>query len=367
MNRLAVMHLVDTLALGGAEAMAVHLANAFPPGRYQVYLCATRRGGPLQERIQSHVEYLNLGRWFRFDIAAIARLAAFVRSRRIRILHAHGTAVFAAAAASVAADARLVWHDHQGMRCTTGPSPAYRLLAKRLDAVIAVTRELAGWTVDRLGFPAGRTWYLPNFVPESRPDAAAPDLPGTQGYRIVQVANLRPQKDHANMIRAMREVVRSVPQAHLLLVGSTRNAECVAGVQQLVRELGLGGHITILGERRDVAAVLAGCDIGVLSSASEGLPLALLEYGMAGLPVVATRAGECAEVLDGGRAGLLAAPGDPVDLAGGLIRLLENRAERADFAARFERRVRENFSANAAVGRICEIYDGILRAKRRAA
>src|SRR5262249_26337320 len=123
---------------------------------------------------------------------------------------------------------------------------------------------------------------------------------------------------------------------------------------------GLCGHVTCLGQRTDVPAILRGCDVGVLSSASEGLPLALIEYGLCRLPAVATRVGQCPDVLDDGRAGLLVPPGSPGPLADAILDLLGSAERRASFAARLARRVRTVYGPREALARVESIYCSVL-------
>src|SRR5688500_5618139 len=98
---LAVMHLTDTLEIGGAERMAVNFVNLLPRSQFEPHLCATRRGGPLADLIAPDVSTLYLGRRSRLDLRAVRRLVSYVREHDIRVLHAHGTAVFTAVAASL--------------------------------------------------------------------------------------------------------------------------------------------------------------------------------------------------------------------------------------------------------------------------
>jgi glycosyltransferase involved in cell wall biosynthesis len=202
-------------------------------------------------------------------------------------------------------------------------------------------------------------------APANKPGIS--DLPGTSGSRIVSVANLRAEKDHLNLVRAMALVVRRHPSAHLLLVGAHSDPAYSAGssyfeaVKQEVARNSLEGNISFLGQRRDIPALLQGCDIGVLSSRTEGLPLSLLEYGMAGLPVVATRVGECEEVLDRGRAGLVVSPQSPRELAEGLVSLLDSRERRAQLGERFHHRIQDLYSAEAIVERVCLVYKNVLQ------
>lgn len=360
---VGVMHLVDSLAVGGTERVAVNLANALPRDRYSAYLCTTRLEGPLGASLASDVGRLRLDRRRVLEVGALARLAAFNRRRGIRILHAHSTTLFQASAVSMLPPfPAVVWHDHFGFHGVGADRSAwlYRLGAARAQAVVAVTPALAEWSRTRLGLPAERVHYVPNFVAEPAPAMVA-ELPGKRGSRVVCVANFRPQKDHLTLLDAMAIVARKNAQAHLLLVAARADADCADAVAAHINRLGLDDRVTQLGERHDVPAVLAACDVGVLSSAAEGLPLALLEYGMAGLATVATRVGQCAEVLDEGRAGRLVAARSPEMLAEAMLDLLENRAHRAALGSALRRRVREAYSVASVVGRICEIYDRVLR------
>jgi glycosyltransferase involved in cell wall biosynthesis len=125
---------------------------------------------------------------------------------------------------------------------------------------------------------------------------------------------------------------------------------------------GLEGNVYLLGERQDVHAILNACDIGVLSSVSEGLPLALLEYGMAALAAVATHVGQCAEVLDEGRAGILVPSASPERLAHALLSLLKSPARSLALGKELQRRVQERYSAGAVMKQVCQIYEKVLSA-----
>ncbi|RMH19055.1 MAG: glycosyltransferase [Acidobacteria bacterium] len=366
-DRLAVLHLIDTLEPGGSERVAVDLVNHLPRSRYAPFLGTTRRDGQLARAVAADVGRLRLRRRGRFDPRAVVQLARFLRRRRIRLIHAHATTVFIAALAACAAPrAVLLWHDHFGRGDLERRSaPLYRLPLHRAAGVIAVGEGLAAWAREALHVAADRVWYLPNFVADAGGVTPAPDLPGIAGQRLVCVANFRPQKDHQTLVRAMAEVARRHPRSHLLLVGAGGAGSTRPQVEAAIAEHGLSGRITILGRRDDVASILAACDLGVLASASEGLPLALLEYGRAGLAAVATRVGQCPEVLAGGDAGRLVPPGDAAALADALSALLDDPPTRRALGRRLAARIAERYAAGAAVRRLESIYRTVLTAPRR--
>jgi glycosyltransferase involved in cell wall biosynthesis len=155
-------------------------------------------------------------------------------------------------------------------------------------------------------------------------------------------------------------VVRDSAEAHLLLVGAEVDRNYAESLRREITGLNLARDVTILGPRDDVAAVLHACDIGVLSSASEGLPLALLEYGWSKLATVVTRVGQCPDVVDHGRCGLLVSPGDPDALAAAILQLLANNSLKHELSEGLARRVRDVYSAEAALKRLDQIYTTIL-------
>jgi len=361
---VGVLHIVDSLACGGTETVAVNLANQLP-GAYRSYLCSTRRGGPLLSSLNGRVQYTCLNRKSTADLGAALRLSQFIAEKNIRVLHAHSSSLFLARLAlllSRSSQLRLVWHDHYG-RCESNDRPAwmYRLVLARASGVIAVNQRLADWARFALQIPGERVWFVPNFVPpeEFRSDGPAP-LPGSDGSRIVCVANFRPQKDHFTLLRAFAIVRRTYPQAHLLLAGAVVDDAYARAVRAEATKSELDTHVTFLGEVRHVDPILRGSDIGVLSSASEGLPLSLLEYGRAGLASVATRVGQCSDVLAQGEAGVLVEPKSPEQLAAAIGRLLESERERWRLGEAFRELVERSYSSDSVVKQICAIYERVL-------
>ncbi len=361
---VGVVHVVDALNIGGAERVAVNLVNLLPRDRYVPYLCTTRAEGPLTQFVEPHVTRLCLERRGKFDAAALRQFIRFIADRHIAIVHAHASALFFTRLASaLSGKCALIWHDHYG-RANFGDRSAwlYRLATRGIDGVIAVNQTLAEWCRRQLRVRGDRVWYIPNLV-ESAPTAAADgpiDLPGEPGKRIACVANFRPQKDHPTLLKAMARIHVQSPGAHLFLVGDSADPAYVAAIRGQISALGLDRAVTYMGPRNDVPAILRECSIGVLSSASEGLPLALLEYGKHGLAAVSTAVGQCPEVLDGGDAGILVPAGSPEDLGNAIVDLLENSGRRAQFAERFQNRVDDLYSPRRIMGQICDVYEAIL-------
>ena len=362
-DALRILHLVDSLDVGGTERVAVNLSNLFATAGHAVTLCTTRRDGPLARDVEDRVARLCLERRFRFQPGPLRRLLATIDHRQIEVIHAHSTSLFVAASARrFRPGVKIVWHDHYG-RSQTHQRRAWLYRRARPDAVISVNRRLRSWA-DRGRVQASeRLHYLPNFTPAPNPRAQLEQpLPGAaNSLRVVIAANLRPQKGHEVLLEAFALAHAACPGLELLACGGGDDERYSESLRAQTARLGIERSAHFLGNRDDLEAVLATSDIAVLSSHSEGLPLALLEYGRAGLPVIVTDVGDCAEVLENGRHGLLVAPGDPQALACALVHLAQHPRQRAWFGHSLSARVASDYSADATMEKLLEIYRDLTR------
>jgi glycosyltransferase involved in cell wall biosynthesis len=180
-----------------------------------------------------------------------------------------------------------------------------------------------------------------------------------KGINIICVANLRPQKNHGNLLRAFKIVAAQKSGVFLHLLGVDPGNEYSKSLMDLMKEAPTRELIHYWGPKLNVNEWLNGAQIGVLSSDSEGLPMALLEYGAARLAVVTTAVGQIREVLKEGANGILVPANDEVALAGGLLELINNESLRAHFADALFREVHEKYSTDV-INEIITIYNKVL-------
>jgi glycosyltransferase involved in cell wall biosynthesis len=143
------------------------------------------------------------------------------------------------------------------------------------------------------------------------------------------VANLRPPKGYPDLLRAAKEVVAKGLPVRFIAVG---RGEEEADLHRLHRELDLGERFRFLGYREDAVHVLAGCDLFVLASRYEGVPVAVLEALAMGLPVVSTPVGTVTDVVTDGVEGRLVPPGAPAALASAIEEVAGDPARRRAMA-----------------------------------
>ena len=168
------------------------------------------------------------------------------------------------------------------------------------------------------------------------------------------VGRLQAPKDPITLVRALAELGATGRG------GDRRRRPRPAAVESEVRRLGLESVVRLAGERDDVGELLAGADLFVLSSRSEGLPLSILEAMAAGLPVVASSVGGVPELVVEGETGLLVPPGDPHALAAAMERLLDDPALRRRLGAAGRTRVSEHFDLAVARRAHLDLYRALL-------
>ena len=292
-----VLQLIDTLHAGGAERMAVNLANAGSSDTFHAFLCATREGGILEAAVDGEIPFLIAEKKSISDTKALFRILRFVKEHKIDIIHAHSTSIYTAFLIKVLRPkTKLVWHDHYGLSefLDKRPSGKLRLIAKFMAGAIGCNKKLRDWAHTTLG--VNNILYLPNFsVPEIT--ILKTDIKGTPGKRIVCLANLRPQKNHFEIIAVFKAFRSKYPDYSLHLIGKDFKDVYAQEIKNTIRKLNLEDHIFLYDSRPDVSAILKEMDIALLLSTSEGLPLALLEYGLAGLPTIVSDVGMCKEVV----------------------------------------------------------------------
>jgi glycosyltransferase involved in cell wall biosynthesis len=352
---MKVLQLIDSLQPGGAERMAVNLANELRERGFESYLCATREEGLLKDSIDSGVNYLFLKKKNSIDIAGMRRLYRFIKKNNIDVIHAHSSSFFWATVVKIFyPDVRLIWHDHYGNSENVGHRSygILRCCSRYFNGIISVNEILKNWAEQHLR--SKKVTFIRNFVSKRTYLSAQSTLMGEPGFRIICLANLRRQKDHFNLLAAFKLVQESIPGASLHLVGKHIDTEYAEELTEYVKTENLR-QVYFLGAQEDVHHLLIQASVGVLSSRSEGLPVALLEYGINGLAVVCTDVGQCKEVI--GVFGKIVPAGSPVELGNAIIAYLTDPVKLAADSALFHTHIKKNYSFQTILPELKEMYE----------
>jgi len=213
--------------------------------------------------------------------------------------------------------------------------------------------------IEREGFDPNRIRVVPNGVPGP---ARLPNRTKPEGRWTLGVAALfRPRKGIEVLLDAMAILRAKGFPLHLLAVGQFESPHYEAEIAARVRRLRLNDAVTWRGFSDDVADELRRMDLFVLPSLfGEGLPMVVLEAMAEGVPVVATRVAGIPEAIRDGLDGVLAAPGDPDDLARAIADVLEGRRDWSALRASASARRAKLFSERAMAEGVAAVYREVL-------
>ncbi|MBW2618182.1 MAG: glycosyltransferase family 4 protein, partial [Deltaproteobacteria bacterium] len=241
-----------------------------------------------------------------------------------------------------------------------------RLAARRQGMTIAISQAVADHLTRCLGLDNSRMRLIYyGLEPRKRtgndlrreyniPDEAP--IVGTVG-------RLARQKGQTHLIRTMAQVLGTIPQARLLIVGHDDEG-LRPSLEAEIKRLGLGEAVILAGFREDIPDVMAALDVFCLPSLWEGFGLVLLEAMAEALPIVASAVGSIPEVVADGQTGRLVEPGDEDGLAQALIDLLGDRQRASGLGRAGRARQQEHFSRQAMVSQTEALYDELLTGVR---
>lgn len=343
--------------------MVVQLGEALSQRGHEPLLVTRRNGvGWLPRQFAERGLPLELHSYRHFvDPRSTLELVEMLRRHRLDVLHSHEFtfALYGHLATRLWRLPHIVtlhggtyfgqrWRRRWALRQVIGGSRA-------TVAVSGATRKVIA---DIVHVPESVLHVIPNgvgFVPgERQPVRSEVELqPGE--LLIAAVGNLYPVKGHRTLVDALALLHAREPGLGWRAVIAGRGKEEPV-LRQLAESGGIGDRVRLLGYRSDVANVFAAADMLVMPSLSEGLPLALVEAMMAGLPIVASEVGGIPEVVTHERDALLVPPGDPHALATALSRLLRDPELRSRLSTRARERAHAEYTLDGMCDRYLELY-----------
>lgn len=338
-NRIRVMEIITRMNVGGPATEVAGLCERLDSGSFDHRLYTGYVDGGEGDHLHLRDVTIpvhripGLGRSIRpADYRALRRLVAAMREFRPDIVHTRTTKAGALGRLAVrlsGVDAARVHVFHTPLP-RGRPSPLGRSLRVRLRRFVAVgcDRLVTGGAKVRddlvssgIGSHEQYAVIPPGVQLGPVPDRTAarlalgipPDVPA-----VAYVGRLSRVKRPDRFVEVAREVLEHMPDCRFLICGG---GELKEEVERAIRPI--WDSFRLLGWRRDVETVYAAADVLLLTSDNEGTPLALVEAGMAGVPVVSTRTGGVEDIVRDRRTGLLAGP-DVADLADHTVRLLKD-------------------------------------------
>ncbi|MBK6880110.1 MAG: glycosyltransferase family 4 protein [Elusimicrobia bacterium] len=367
MRRIKVVHIITRLELGGAQQNTLFTAEHLDPARFEVVLLAGQ-GGVLaaapQGKPYRFVRVFGLVRSVRpwSDLLALWHLWVLLRRERPDIVHTHSSkAGILGRTAAAAARVPIVIHTFHGfgfhVEQLAGVRAFYvaleRAMARLSTVLVTVSRANRDEALARgIGRPgqyrlirSGVDLSLYTSIARRRESPAGLGVLPHEKL-IVTIGPFKPQKNLHDFLRAAAIVAGRAPEARFLIVG---DGEGRSAIEARIETTDLTGKVVLAGWRRDIPAILARADVFCMTSLWEGLPRALVESMVAGLPCVVNAVDGCRDLIQDGVNGFLTPPKHPMATADRLLRLLADPGMAQRIGARARASVGDEFSIHTMV------------------
>jgi glycosyltransferase involved in cell wall biosynthesis len=322
---MRIVQIIDSLNPGGAENMAVNYANSLLGKIEFCGLIVTREEGLLKQKVDKEVSYLFLNKNFPFDLLALFKLRKYIVKNKIQIVHTHGTSYFMGFLIKIITpNIKLVWHEHYGNRISQKRMQFFPLYFASFffSIIFVVNHELEIWT--RKHLLAKNIFYIRNFPIFDSSVSSLTDLKGTYKKRIVCLANLKNPKNHLFLLKIALKVKALKPDWTFHLVGKDYEDEYSKNIIKYIKDHNLQENVFIYSARTDVENILSQSTIAILTSESEGLPVSILEYGLAKKAVVATNVGEINAIIQNNINGFIVESNDVDGFCNAILKLIDD-------------------------------------------
>jgi glycosyltransferase involved in cell wall biosynthesis len=374
---LRVVTLITRLE-GGAGGLALRGAKALDPAEFETTIIAGSGNHLLDEAAAVGLEViveptLRTPLDPRSDVRALRALSALLSQRSFDVAHTHTSKAGALGriAAHRAAVPRIV-HTYHGF-------PFHEFQSRiRRDAYIAVERRLGRITDVALCVGTGvaveavrRRLIAPERIRTigvAVDGASGPELPARAAGARERARRVLGIPAEATAVGAVgRLTYQKAPEDFLTMIGLVGRTDVVGvwvGGGELAERIGHlarkqpAGRIVLAGERADIPEILSALDVFALPSRYEGLPTAVVEAMVCGVPVVATAVNAVADVVVPGETGLLVPPQRPDLMADAVRYLIDRPAVAARMAVTARASLGERYGTSALRSALTEAYAG---------
>ncbi|MDF1744194.1 MAG: glycosyltransferase [Gimesia sp.] len=356
-KRLRICHLSLTLCTGGLERLLVDFARYHNRDQFELeFIALGDTGSPAEEIRKLGCPVIEYPLTADGKVARINQLANFFSVRNYDLLHTHNAYPhFYGSLAGYRAKIPATIHTRHGRRFgeTLSERLQFALASRISDCVVPVSDDTGerckniGWLPDR---KIKRIW---NGIDVDRFVFTGP----ADKLTAITVSRLSPEKDLITMLEAVKSVVSSIPQFHLMIVGNGPEREIL---ERKTAALQLESHVTFLGERSDIPDLLSQSGFYVSSSLTEGISLTLLEAMSVGLPVVTTSVGGNPEIVQQPDTGLLVPSANPSKLADAIIQMCQQQTNWNKMGQQARDRVEQYFNIRSMIQEYERVYLDVL-------
>jgi len=376
MSKIRILHIINSLDIGGNERFLLQLLEHLPRERFLQEVCVPDRGKDATRDLERECRRLRtritvIRAAGNLDARVLLKLKSLIVRGRYDIVHTHliYSQIYGRIAAA-AGGAKLIVSSEQNVYAVKAHAPfrwIERWLSGQTDRIIACSSDVREHLTRRVGINPLKVVVVPNavdakaFFPIGKQSSlfekvreVRRELGIEKGDTVIgTVGHMSRQKGHRFLVGAIPRVQLTHPRVKFVFVGRGKLRK---ELQEQARTLGVEDAVRFAGIREDVPIVLNCFDLFVLPSLWEGFGTAIIEALACGVPVVATRVGGVPEIIEHGVEGLLVPAGRSRPLAQSIVRILDDPSLRRDMIYRGLRKAVERFGVTRMARTVAKVY-----------
>lgn len=361
MKQPAVLHVDPELQWRGGQQQALYLhLGMLARGYKSGFIC--NPDSELAQRLKQHnAGYHCIRHRFELDIVAGFQLAHYARAHAYNILHLHsGHALsWGLLAKLFYPKLKLVAARRVDFHIGKNFFSRWKYTGSGVNAIVAISKNIRNVMLQD-GVPEAKIRLIYSGVDTHKFDHIVPELNYRQHWQIPEeaiivgtVAAFVAHKDYRNFFAAAAIALKSDPNLHFVAVGDGIQLQIM---KDLAAELNIADKVCFAGFQDKVGNHLKAFDIFVIASKKEGLGTSVLDAMSVGLPVIGTRAGGIAEMIEDGKSGLLVEARNSEALARAILKLAADKDLRKHLGSNALKRV-QDFSKEQMVDDNIRLYE----------
>ena len=376
-RRSRILFLIPSFKTGGAEIQLLSLVRGLDKSLFFITVATFYRGNELDAVYENlpDVRVVYLEKKNELDLSCIGRLYALIKKHRFDIVQSYNISarLFGTITAKLAGVPVITVTERTARLLYSSRGSRFYLFFEKFamrfaDLLIANSEAGRNFAVSR-GIRRARTSVIYNGIDQGRLKVTKPKnniraefSMSSDAFLVGMVARLEPLKDPFAFIEAAQKLIPKYENLYFILVGS---GSLLDMIRDKVLKTDLKNNFLITGHRSDTADLLNSMNIMVLTSKEvEGCSNVLLEAMTLGVPVIATRVGGNAEVIEHEKTGLLIPPAKPLALVEAIERLYHNKALRIKCADNARKKTSTRFSQSKMVTAHEKLYRRLIAARK---
>ncbi|MDO5509774.1 MAG: glycosyltransferase family 4 protein [Weeksellaceae bacterium] len=370
-DKIRILHIQETIYHGGVERRKLSLAKLLPKDTYHQHFVCTHALGTIPDQIRAEgydiTEIDDVQHPFQWS--QHRKIQNIISKYKPHIIHGsvfEGMTFAAIDGSLMRVPIKIMEETSDPVNRSSKASLLLRLMSRFATTVIAVSPQVAQYLHEVAKIPSNKIKIIPNGVEvRSAKDSSLPQasIPIPQNAWVIGSVGRMWDDEHkrfSDLIRAFSEIRSKIPQAHLLLVGDGPVKDQYIA---LVKELDLENQVYFAGFQEDPTYFYNMMNVFALPSAREAFGLVVVEAMLQNIPVVASEVGGIPSIIMHQQTGYLITPKNPDQLAETLLHIHQNPAEAAQVAQSGYEHAFKNFSAEAYVERVQNLYQQLIKAK----